>query len=176
MSELITTIRQRQIYTLLINPDNPKYPRTQADVAHRMELKPERVSEAVKSLIKMGFLRQLTEGRRDLLYRRGPNYQIIESQIRSSWMESAAWFDTYGQAFMPLDTASPSSTQAHTPTWRTHLNGGWIQFVVLQEGELHHIDHRQGDKTLRQALFPAKPSKDMPVRSIIILAWSTKAR
>lgn len=175
MSGLITTIRQRQVYTLLINPDNPNYPRTQADVARLLELKPERVSEAVRSLIKMSFIRQLTEGRRDLLYRRGPNYQIIESQIETSWMESAAWFDTYGQAFAPLSNASPEGRAAYNPTWRTHLNGGWIQFIVLEEGELYYIDYKtekpkgyegptdQLDRaTLRQALFSKKPSKQLP--------------
>lgn len=169
-----------QVYTLLVNPDNPRYPRTQAQVAHKLPLKAERVSEAVKALLKMDFIAEITDGRRHKLYRPGKNREIIESQIRSIYSRSPTWFDSYGRAFTPQQHANPAGYQNVTSTWRTHLNGGWIQFPVLQEGPLEHLairipkpnyplpkeiletEDQLGRVKIKLDLFKRKTKKDLP--------------
>lgn len=150
MNDTTTTLRQRKIYTLLINPRNPRHPLTQAEVAHLLELKRERVSEACKALEEKGFIRRLGDGYNNITYRRGPKDPIIEAQIAASYLEDGEWFDCYGLAFRPPQLAGPSGTENYCSVWRTYLNGGWIQFTVLTEGDLHHIDWHDVKRELRE--------------------------
>jgi len=132
-----TTPLQKEIYVLIINYENPKFPRTQKQVCDMLDISKSTCSDAVKRLVKLGFLRPYPDMTSNILYAKGKHHKIMESHINSNFLESKEWYDKYGHAIRPTNTAEP-----YRPTWRTHVNGTWLMFIVSAVGDFAIKDER----------------------------------
>jgi hypothetical protein len=149
-----TTTQQKKIYTLLINYQNPKFPRTQKQICELLDLQKSSVSDAVKRLCDLKFIAPYSGMKTNILYRKGQNHKIIEAQISANFLEEGEWFDTYGHAVRPSTIAEP-----YKPTYRSHVNGHWLSFPVAVEGDLKEIVKKDFDtgKETKQAVFGDQP-------------------
>ncbi|MCL1811373.1 MAG: MarR family transcriptional regulator, partial [Methanomassiliicoccaceae archaeon] len=55
-----TTSLQKKIYVLLINCNNPKFPRTQKQVCELLAIQKSTCSDAAKRLVELGFIAPFT--------------------------------------------------------------------------------------------------------------------
>lgn len=152
-----TCLTQRKIFALMINPTNPRFPRTQSEVANRLGLSKGTVSEHVKSLLAREFIKEIPSTTKEKHYRRGQNAPIIEKQIPADYLAFGELFDDYGRAIMTADAAERNhrqSSEFYKPLWRTHLNGGWLAFQVVKEGELSKIPASPSGEPVPVDLFP----------------------
>ncbi|MCL2333339.1 MAG: winged helix-turn-helix domain-containing protein, partial [Candidatus Methanoplasma sp.] len=129
-----TTRGQKEVYCLLLNYDNPRFPRTQAEVCDMLDISKSTCSDRVKRLIELDYIAELDRTEVGIHYRKGRKCRVIETQIQAESMGSGRWFDQYGQAIRPPDGSEP-----YRPLYRLHLNGGWIKFSVAVEGRLDYI-------------------------------------
>jgi len=129
-----TTRGQKEVYCLIINNENPRFPRTQAEVCALLDIAKTTCSDRVKRLVDFGFIVPIERTEQGTRYRKGPLYKVIEAQITAESLGSGPWYDTYGHAIRPPVTSEP-----YKPLYRMHLNGGWVKFSVATEGRLDYI-------------------------------------
>ena len=169
--ELKTTLTMRNVYAALINPENLGFCRTQTQVSKMLDLPKSTVSDHVRHLVEMEFIRPMKgHATTDKTYVPGKYHRIIEEYIRLDRVTYGIQFDTNG-----LAVTNPASPEPYVPLSRTHLNGGWIWFNVEQEGSISYIpalhDHsvdlsisgrEEGKKPIMQSLFGnVKPNTKM---------------
>ena len=139
---LETTPLQNQIYVLLVNPNNPRFPRTQHDVVNLLNLSKSTVNDNVKRLIEKEFIAERERVGKEIFYRPGKYKKLIERRIPIDNIAYGAQFDTYGQAITVPSYAElrqERTMQPYIPAVRTHLNGGWLMITVIREGNLDYI-------------------------------------
>lgn len=137
--DFTTTHLQKKIYVRLINYKNPQFPRTQKQVCEMLGIQKSTCSDATKRLVKLGFIAPLPGMKTNILYRRGKHHNIIESHMKSNYLEKEERFDTYGEGIKP-----PITAESYRSVFRAHVNGAWMMFTVAVRGELHKFI---GDKT-----------------------------
>lgn len=130
-----TTNLQKKVYTLLINKENPRFPRTQANVCKLLGISKSTCCDATNRLVELGFITPYEGLKTNILYRMGTTHKIIDKQIECNYLESGEWFDVHGHAIRPPNHAEP-----YKPVWRMHLNGTWMKFTVAVKGDIKEID------------------------------------
>ena len=157
-TDFSTTTQQKKIYTLLINYENTKFPRTQKQVSEKLGLQKSSVSDAVKRLLDLEFIAPYPNYKTNIIYRKGKNHKIIEAQISANYLEEGEWFDKNGHAVRPQ-----TMPNRYKPMWRSHVNGHWLAFPVAVEGKIEAFDipenamrEQDGQKYVRQGLFGSR--------------------
>ncbi len=140
------TVLQMKIYVCLINYGNPRYPRTANQVSRLLGVPKSTISDAIKKLLRLEYISLDSDGRSDKIYRKGNRHPIMEEKIKVNYLEEGEWFDKNGVAIRP----KINTELQDVPTFRAHLNGGWLKFTVSKEGNIDRIKVPVEEKKLTQ--------------------------
>lgn len=142
------TDSEMKVYAGLIM--SPYGPQTQSQVAKEIGMSKSNVGKCVKTLLRSGYIRKIGSSQRNMIYKRGKNYALIEYRIKAN------------RSFNRLIDDLAVADSRDDRVVRVHLNGGWISIPVIQEGSIDSFEYRPSGNDgcrLRQILFGDEPSR-----------------
>lgn len=131
-----------RVAVLLLGLDRDGLQRTQKEVCEHSGMSKSCVSKHVARMLDSGYICKATLGRQNILYGKGKNYPILESQ-----MDLKVMFDMVREAANSLNrgpvTASAKS-DGPPMSVKLHIPGSACRFKVLKEGSIEETRFKEG--------------------------------
>ncbi len=124
------TPTQRMIYYTLVG--NPKYKLTQKNASHVLGIPLSTVNDAInKHLVPSWAIYKNPTERRNILYRKGTNAHIVDRYVENDIKNGL-----YGPNSKDPVVYGRDDCRIDLDLLRAHLNGGWIDVLVIKEGRI----------------------------------------
>lgn len=165
MSKMCVKLQARDVEVLiaLVNPDNPKFRRTQSDVCELLGYEPYAVSRSVKRLVEGKYIRKKEHHRKGAIYVPHTHYNIAISQVNDEFRAAYA-----AKAQLVADRVAvtyPATTEVlQEPfTLQPHVSGSMPYFRVIEEGKTQF----KQEPSLFSSATPKDPISELKMKKRI---------